>query len=98
MNPSAGEIWLTDRGDVQRRQVFVVSDERFHRLSERAVVAPVLDAMPAAPRPWHIPLGDRAIAVNLLASVPVDRLLERVDRGGFETLRRVRRAVREIAG
>jgi hypothetical protein len=98
VNASAGEIWLADRGDVHRLQVFVISDERFHRLSQRAVVAPVLDVMPSAPRPWHIPLGDRAIAVHLLASVPVDRLLERMDRTEFETLRRVRRAVREIAG
>jgi mRNA-degrading endonuclease toxin of MazEF toxin-antitoxin module len=98
VNASAGEIWLADRGDVQRRLVFVVSDERFHRLAQRAVVAPLLDVMPAAPRPWHIAIGERAVSVNLLTSIPVERLLERVERGEFETLRRVRRAVREISG
>jgi mRNA-degrading endonuclease toxin of MazEF toxin-antitoxin module len=93
---SAGEIWLADRGDETRRLVFIVSDERFHRLAERAVVAPVLDSIPASPRPWHIPLGEQTVAVNLLATTPVDRLLERVERAGPETLRRVRHAVREI--
>jgi mRNA-degrading endonuclease toxin of MazEF toxin-antitoxin module len=93
---SAGEVWLADRGDETRRLVFIVSDARFHRLSERAVVAPVLDGVPASPRPWHIPLGERSIAVNLLATTPVDRLLERVERASLETLRRVRAAVREI--
>jgi mRNA-degrading endonuclease toxin of MazEF toxin-antitoxin module len=96
LTPSAGEIWLADRGDETRRLLFVISEERFHRLAERAVVAPVLDDAPAAPRPWHIRLGDQAVAVNQLLTTPLDRLLERVDRAGFETVRQVRRAVREI--
>ncbi len=96
MTVSAGEIWLADRGDETRRLVFIVSDARFHRLAERAVIAPVLDEVPAFPRPWHIRLGDQAVAVNQLGTTPVARLLERVDRVGFETLRQVRRAVREI--
>ena len=96
MTPSAGEIWLADRGDETRRLVFIISDARFHRLAERAVIAPVLDEVPAAPRPWHVVLGDQAVAVNQLGTTAVDRLLERVDRSGFESLRRVRRAVREI--
>jgi mRNA-degrading endonuclease toxin of MazEF toxin-antitoxin module len=93
---SAGEIWLADRGDETRRLVFIISDARFHRLAERAVVAPVLEEVPALPRPWHIRVGNQAVVVNLLGTTPVDRLLERVDRAGFETLRQVRRAVREI--
>lgn len=96
MTPSAGEIWLADRGDETRRLVFVVSDIRFHRLAERAVIAPVLDGMPAIPRPWHVVFGDGAVAVNQLGTTPIDRLLERVDRASFDTLRQVRRAVREI--
>ena len=96
MTASAGEIWLADHGDETRRLVFIVSDARFHRLAERAVVAPVLDDVPAARRPWHVRLGDQAVAVNQLGTTPVDRLLEHVDRVGFETLRQVRRAVREI--
>jgi mRNA-degrading endonuclease toxin of MazEF toxin-antitoxin module len=93
---SAGEVWLADRGDGTRRLVFVISDKRFHRLAERAVVAPVLEGFPASARPWHIPLGERTVAVNQLATTPVDRLLERVEQAGLETLRRVRLAVREI--
>ena len=96
MTPAAGEIWLADRGEATRRLVYVISDARFHRLAERAVIAPVLDAMPAAPRPWHVPVGDHAIAVNQFGTTIVGRLLELVDRPGFETLRQVRFAVREI--
>lgn len=96
MSPSAGEIWLADRGDERRHLLYVISDARFHRLAERAVVAPVLDSIPAAPRPWHIPFDGRAIAVNQLGTTAIDRLLERVDRGDLETLQRVRRAVQAI--
>lgn len=96
MTVSAGEIWLADRGDEVRRLVYIISDTRFHRLAERAVVAPVLDAVPASPRPWHVPVGGRVVAVNQLGTTAVDRLLERVEQAGLETLRQVRRAVREI--
>jgi mRNA-degrading endonuclease toxin of MazEF toxin-antitoxin module len=95
--PAAGELWLADRGEATRRLVFVISAARFHRLAERAVVAPVVEALPASPRPWHIPVGDRAVAVNQLGTMPTDRLLERVDQAGLDTLRLVRRAVQEIA-
>ena len=96
MTAAAGEIWLADRGDETRRLVFIISDARFHRLAERAVVAPVLEQMPPSPRPWHIPIGERAVAVHQLGTTPIDRLLELVDRSGLDTLREVRRAVREI--
>ena len=96
LTASAGEIWPADRGDDTRRLVFIISDARFHRLAERAVVAPILDEVPASPRPWHVLLGDRAVAVNQLGTTPIERLLELVDRAGFETLRQVRRAVHEI--
>jgi mRNA-degrading endonuclease toxin of MazEF toxin-antitoxin module len=92
----AGEFWLADRGEGSRRVVFVISDTRFHRLAERAVIAPVLDEMPAVPRPWHVRLEGRAIAVNLVSTISTDRLLERVERAGFETLRRVRHALAQI--
>lgn len=98
MTPDGGEIWLADRGDEVRRLVYVISDARFHRLAERAVIAPVLQQMPALPRPWHVPVGSRAIAVNQLGSAPTDRLLELVERSDLATLRLVRRAVRAITG
>jgi mRNA-degrading endonuclease toxin of MazEF toxin-antitoxin module len=97
LTPAAGDVWLADRGEETRRLVLVVSDARFHRLAQRAVIAAVLDEAPAAPMPWHIPFSRGTIAVNLLGTISVDRLLERVDQADFETLRRVRRAVREIA-
>jgi len=92
----AGEVWLADRGDETRRLVFIVSDVKFHRLAERAVVVPVLERMPATPSPWHISIGDRAVAVNQLGTMPIDRLLELVDHSDLDVLRQVRRAVREI--
>jgi mRNA-degrading endonuclease toxin of MazEF toxin-antitoxin module len=79
--------------------VFVISDARFHRLAERAVVAPVLDHIPASPRPWHIRLeGERTVAVNQLGTMPTGRLLERVESFAGEPLRLARRAVRAITG
>jgi hypothetical protein len=57
----------------------------------------VLDDLPAAPMPWHVRCGDRSVAANQLGTMPVERLLERVDRAGYETLRQVRHALREIS-
>ena len=96
LTAAAGEIWLADRGNDTRRLVYIISDIRFHRLAERVVIAPVLERLPASPRPWHIPVGDRAVAVNQLGTTALDRLLELVDRSGLDTLRKVRRAVSEI--
>lgn len=76
--------------------MFIVSSARFHRLSDRAVVAPVLDRAPDSPFPWHIPMGTRTIAVHQLGTVTIDRLLKRVDRADAETLRQVRQAVQQI--
>ena len=99
MTPSAGEIWLADRVEETRRLVFVISDSRFQRLAERAVVAPVLDQAPAQLRPWHIVIGEgRIIAVNLAGTVPTERLLERVDVVAGDALVRVRHAARAIIG
>jgi len=96
LSPEAGEIWLAAAGDERRRLVFIISDARFHRLAERAVVAPVLAGMPASPRPWHVSVGDRAVAVNQLGTTAIERLVEVAERPGSEVLRQVRLAVREI--
>lgn len=96
MTPNAGEIWLVDGGTETRRLVYVVSSSRFHRLSDRAVIAPVLERMPAVPPPWYIPAGDRAIAVHQLGTTTIDRLLEPIERPDAHTLRQVRRAIVEI--
>jgi len=95
--PAAGEIWLADRGEEQRRAVFVFSDARFHRLAERAVVAAILDAAPEGAWPWHVPLADgRAIAVNLLGAIPIERLLRRTDPADVAALLRARSVVQTL--
>ena len=97
MIPAAGEIWLADAGgETRRRLVFVLSDARFHRLAERAVVAPALDSAPGPLMPWHIAWRDWVVAVNQLATVRIERLLERVDTANLAALNRARRAVHEI--
>ncbi len=79
--------------------IFVISDSRFHHLSERAVVAPILDHVPASPRPGHFVLGkDRTTAVNLLHTMRTERLLDRVDAVAGELLVRARRAAHAILG
>ncbi len=99
MTPAPGEIWTADGGQESRNQVFVISDSRFHRLAERAVVAPVIVVPVDARRPWHVGVdGDRVAAVNLLATVPTDRLLERVAPADAEALSTARRAARFIVG
>jgi mRNA-degrading endonuclease toxin of MazEF toxin-antitoxin module len=95
--PVAGELWSADRGDEQRRLVLVVSDRRFHRLAGRAVVVPVVPEPPEVAGPWYVPLDDgRAVAVHLLATLTVDRLLESVGSVHFAALSRVRRVMHLI--
>ncbi len=94
MIPAAGEVWSADRGDEQRRLVVVVSDVRLHRLAGRAIVVPVLTDVPEVAGPWHVSIdNDRVAAGHLLASVAVDRLLERVDTVPYSVLARLRRVV-----
>lgn len=96
MKVSAGEIWLADTGGEVRRPVYVISNDRFHQLAGRAVVAPVVDDT-ASPWPWELAVANHAIAVHQLRTIHTDRLLEPVERLDLDLLRRVRRAVREIA-
>lgn len=99
MTPSAGDIWIADRGGEVRHEVVVLSDRRFHQLAERAIIAPV-DPTPATERPpWYIDLADgRSAALHLVGSIPVARLLERVDWIGDDALRRAQRALRAMTG
>ena len=93
MTPDAGEIWLADSGGEQRRRVLVVSDRRLPALASRVVVAPVLDVAPDVLSPWYVVVDGGVVAVHLMASVSIDRLLERVGAVPFETLRRVRQVI-----
>jgi hypothetical protein len=61
-------------------------------------VAPLLSADPAVMYPWHIRRDLGVIAVHQLATIPVDRLLERIEVVDSTTLRLVRLVVREFIG
>ena len=97
--PTTGDIWLADLGGETRRSVYVVSDDHFHRLAERAVVAPVL-ASPSTGRnpPWWIAHETSVVAVERLNSIPVERLLERHGTAQYTTVRAVQRTIGWLAG
>jgi len=99
VTPTTGDVWLADLGAETRRSVYVISDDRFHRLAERAVVAPVLESQPAARTPpWWIAHEDSVIAVERLSSISVDRLLERHGVAHYTTVRAVQRTIGWITG
>ena len=99
MTPEAGDIWLADIGAETRRSVYVVSDDRFHRLAERAIVAPVLPSgPPGRTPPWWISHDDSVVALERLSSIPVDRLLERRGAVQYTTVRTVQRAIGWLTG
>jgi mRNA-degrading endonuclease toxin of MazEF toxin-antitoxin module len=99
MTPATGEIWLADIGAETRRSVYVISDDRFHRLAQRVVVAPVLPAgTPGRTPPWWISHEGSAVALERLSSMPVDRLLERQGAVHHATVRDVHRAVGWLTG
>jgi mRNA-degrading endonuclease toxin of MazEF toxin-antitoxin module len=99
MTPTTGEMWLADLGAETRRTIYVVSDNRFHRLAERAIVAPVLPshASESSP-PWWIAHDDSVVALERLTSIPVERLLERHGIAHYTTVRAVQRAIGWLTG
>lgn len=93
----AGDIHLADVGQEQRRHVLVVSNNRFHRLSGRAIVAPALPGEPdEVPFPWRIEAEGMVFAVDLLRSIPVERVLEPVGRVSPGVAAAVQRVTRHI--
>ena len=93
----AGDIHLADLRDERRWVVLVLSNDRFHRMSERVLVAPAIDVdddevLP----PWYIRMDGDVFALDLLRSIPVARLLERTGRAASVDLERARRALRLI--
>ncbi len=93
----AGDIHLADLGREQRWPVLVVSNDRFHRLSNRALVAPrIAVAADEVIPPWVVPAEDDAFALHLLRSVPMSRLLDRIGRASSTELQRAQRALRHI--
>jgi mRNA-degrading endonuclease toxin of MazEF toxin-antitoxin module len=90
--PSAGDIFLADTRDERRRRVLVVSDTRFHRATDRVMIAPSIATITADESPWRPGLEER-FAVDFLTTLPLERLLEAVGRVDAATLRRAQRAV-----
>jgi mRNA-degrading endonuclease toxin of MazEF toxin-antitoxin module len=99
LTPTSGDIWLADIGAETRRSVYVVSDDRFHRLAERAIIAPLLPSRAVARNPpWWITHESSVVALERLSSIPVDRLLERRGTAQLATVRAVQRAIGWLTG
>jgi mRNA-degrading endonuclease toxin of MazEF toxin-antitoxin module len=93
----AGDIHLADVNHEQRITVLVVSSGRFTRLSGRVIVAPALPGEPDdVPFPWRIEAEGHVFAIDLLRSLPADRLLARVGRITPAAAAMVQRVTRHI--
>lgn len=89
----AGDVYLADLGLETRRHALVVSNRRFHQHSGRALVCPRMSVVPSERFPWWIDAGDATFALDRLASLPLDRLLDRTDRLSADQFAVVRRAL-----
>jgi mRNA-degrading endonuclease toxin of MazEF toxin-antitoxin module len=94
---NAGDIHLADLNEERRRRVLVISNERFHRISGRVLVAPEIEGPPdAVPFPWRIQVDDAVYAVDMVRGLPVGRLLDRTDRAPADAMALARRALLNI--
>ena len=74
-----------------------MSNARFHRLSDRALVAPEEVAPPAeVAAPWSVEAAGAMFAIDLVRSVPLERLLEVVGGASVAEARRAQRALSAI--
>lgn len=93
----AGDIALADLRDERRHRVLVVSTARFHRLAHRCVVVPSIPGDPdETPFPWRVDVDGTVFAVDLIRSLPIDRVLDVVGVAPPPAFDRVRRAVRHL--
>ncbi|HUV17304.1 MAG TPA: type II toxin-antitoxin system PemK/MazF family toxin [Ilumatobacteraceae bacterium] len=93
----AGDIHLADLRDERRWVVLVLSNDRFHRMSERVLVAPAIEVDgDEVLAPWNIIVEGDVFALDLLRSIPAARLLKRTGRASSLDLERARRALRLI--
>lgn len=93
----AGDIHLADLRDERRWVVLVVSNDRFHRMSDRVLVAPGIEVdddeiLP----PWYIRVDGAVFALDMVRSIPAARLLKRTGRASSVDVERVRRTLRLI--
>ncbi len=92
-----GDIYLADLNEEVRRRVLVVSNARFANASGRAVVIPeIVGPIEEVPLPWRIDVEDGIFAVDLLRSIPTERLLEQRGRASFPAMVKIRRAIVHI--
>ena len=92
-----GDIYLADLHHERRDHVLVLSSSRFHQISQRVIVAPRIRVAPIADElPWRITVDSWIFAVDLLRSVPIDALLDRVDRAPARATNAARRAMLAI--
>jgi mRNA-degrading endonuclease toxin of MazEF toxin-antitoxin module len=93
-----GEVHLADVNEERRRLVLVVSTSSFHQRSNRVLVAPqIMGAPEDVALPWRVQVDTTVFAIDRMRTVPIERLLERVDRAPSTTCAAIRRAVRFIA-
>ncbi len=93
----AGDIHLADISQEHRLHVLVVSSGKFTRLSGRVIVAPAIPGEPdEVPFPWRIDAEGHVFAIDLLRSIPADRLLDRVGRVTPSVATSVQRVTRHI--
>jgi mRNA-degrading endonuclease toxin of MazEF toxin-antitoxin module len=94
---NAGDIHLADLNDKLRRRVLVISSARFHHASGRALVAPEVIGEPDdVPFPWRVQVGNAVYAVDLVRTLPTDRLLDRIDRAPAAAMALIGRALVNI--
>lgn len=93
----AGDIHLADLNVERRRHVLVVSNRRFNRLSERVLVVPEITGPPAdLAFPWWVEADGVVFAVDLIRSIPGDRLLDRTGRAPASVMGQIQRTLARI--
>jgi mRNA-degrading endonuclease toxin of MazEF toxin-antitoxin module len=93
----SGGVHLADLNEERQCRVLVVSNRRFNQISGRVLVAPEITGDPdEVPFPWRVEVEDAVFAVDLLRSLPAERLLERTSRASATAMHAVRRALRNI--
>lgn len=93
-----GDIHLADLGQERRIPVLVVANGKFTQLSARAIVAPAIPGdADEVPFPWRIEADGHVFAIDLLRSIPAERLLERIGRVMPSVAASVQRVIRHIA-
>ena len=93
----AGDIHLTHLNDEVRRRVLVLSNARFNSMSGRVIVAPEVPVDPDEILfPWMVAIDAAIYSIDLMRSVPTNRLLKRTDRAPSAAMAAARRALLNI--